>query len=258
MIKFTIATCTYNAEKELPPTLQSLQEQEYPEVEHLIIDGASKDGSLALLKAYEAQNEQAGSPHSVRIISEKDGGLYDAMNKALRNASGDYILFLNAGDRFHNPQVLSLLAKAAETAPHTPGLIYGDTHIVDSEGKFLRSRRLAPPEQLSWKDFRHGMLVCHQAFVASTFLASNCPYDLKYRYSADYDWCIRIMQEAERHKMPLVNSHTVVADYLAEGMTTRNHRKSLWERFHIMCHHFGWCTTVLFHIYFVFRIFLKK
>ncbi len=102
------------------------------------------------------------------------------------------------------------------------------------------------------------MLVCHQAFFARTDLARECLYDTNYRFSADYDWTLRIMQEAERRGLKLLNAHLVVANYLSEGTTTRNHRRSLMERLRIMATHFGWDTALKQHLWFVCRAFLKK
>ena len=165
-------------------------------------------------------------------------------------ATGDYIVFLNAGDKFHSTSVLSEVAKCAESHP---AVIYGNTDIVDDDGTFLYRRRLQPPPQLHWRSFRQGMLVCHQAFFARTDIAKENLYNLKYRYSADFDWCIRIMKTAERLGLPMVNAGIVVADYLEEGMTTANHRKSLFERFRIMAVHYGFLSTVWRHLYFVWR-----
>ena len=102
------------------------------------------------------------------------------------------------------------------------------------------------------------MLVCHQAFFVRTDLGREINYDLSYRFSADYDWCLRIMQRAEALTLPLHNTHLVVADYLAEGMTTRNHRASLLERFHIMKRHFGTTKTIAQHAWFVARTLIKR
>lgn len=257
-LKFTIATVTYNAAALIGPTIESVEAQDYPSVEHLIIDGNSQDATLEAVHHYQERNSVAAVPHEVNCLSEPDEGLYDAMNKAIDMASGDYILFLNAGDRLHSPDTLSKIAAAAAATGGRPAVIYGDTHIVDGEGRFVRRRRLTPPERLTWRSFRHGMLVCHQAFLARTDLAKANPYDLRYRFSADFDWCIRIMREARRRRLPLKNTHAVISDYLNEGMTTRNHRASLKERFDIMVRHYGPVTTVLLHAWFAVRSLIKK
>jgi len=258
MVKFTIATCTYNAAQELPATLESVRGQKYRDVEHLIVDGASKDDSLNILLRYKSQNDAMENCLDVKIISEPDNGLYEAMNKALRHATGDYILFLNSGDRLHDEETLTRIAEIAEQSDVMPGVIYGFTNIVDHSGSFVRKRRLEPPAELHWTSFKSGMLVCHQAFFASTKLTPQCMYNLSYRFSADYDWCIRIMKESDRQGLPLANSNIVVADYLEGGMTKRNHRKSLIERFKIMSVHYGLLSTIWHHAYFVIRLIFKK
>lgn len=262
-LKITVATVTYNAAAQIGRTIASVEAQDYPHVEHLIIDGNSQDDTLAAVHHYQERNSVASVQHEINCLSEPDDGLYDAMNKALDMATGDYIVFLNAGDTLHSPTTLSHVAAVARQAKtgrrgKLPAVIYGDTDLVDSEGRFLRHRRLSPPEKLTWRSFRSGMLVCHQAFYARTDLARQFPYDQRYRFSADFDWCIRIMREAKRGKLALVHSHEVLADYLSEGMTTQNHQASLRERFHIMTRHYGWISTSLYHLWFVLRSLLKK
>ena len=258
MIKFTIITCTFNAEKELPQTLQSVMRQDYPHVEHLIIDGASKDNTLTYVQKYQNSSETIDNGHKILLISESDKGLYDAMNKGLKKATGDFILFLNAGDKFHDNNTLSLIVSAAEKEEKLPGIIYGNTNIINNEGKFLHPRRLHPPTTLSWKSFRKGMLVCHQAFFTSKELTNNCLYNLSYHYSADFDWCIRIMKLAEQQKLPITNTNIIITDYLEGGLTTKNHRRSLLERFNIMVDHYGTFQTILLHLYFILRAIGKK
>ena len=240
---FSVITVCYNAEKTIEKTLQSVASQTYSQIEYIIIDGASKDNTLNIIQKYQT--------HISQLVSEKDKGLYDAMNKAIRIATGDYLCFLNAGDSFHTNQSLELLAKSIPTNT-LPDVLYGETALVNAAGEFVKMRRLKTPEVLNWKSFKQGMLVCHQAFFAKRTL---CPlYDLNYRFSSDFDWCIRIMKKSQS----LHNSHLTLIDYLEEGMTTQNHKASLQERFHIMVKHYGWCSTILHHIWFVIRAFLKE
>ena len=145
-----------------------------------------------------------------------------------------------------------------DTSLPLPSVLYGDTDITDADGRYLHHRRLSPPEHLTWRSFRHGMLVCHQAFYARTDFAVATPFDTRYRYSADVDWCIRIMRQADREHIPMLNLHAVVANYMEQGATTRNHRQSLKERFHIMRRHYGLLTTLAMHVWFVFRLISNK
>ena len=260
-MRITIITVTYNAASVLQRTLDSVSRQTCQDIEHLIIDGASKDDTVKIAKAYQEK-----VPYPVIIQSEPDHGLYDAMNKGLHKATGDYLVFLNAGDTLHADDTLSTLNSQLSTlnpqlstlnsqlsTPTTPAVIYGDTAIVDSEGKFLHLRRLRPPKRLTWRSFKQGMLVCHQAFYVRTDIAQQEDYDLQYRHSADVDWCIRVMKRAEEMRLPLVNTNTILADFMEGGNTTQNHRASLKERYQVMCHHYGKASTMVMHAWFVLR-----
>lgn len=252
-IKFSIITCTYNASDVLQPTLDSVLKQSYEHVEHIIVDGQSADSTVSMAQSYKAENDSRNNHHAVIVKSEPDHGLYDAMNKGIGLATGDYLVFLNAGDKLHDADTLSRIAACAEKSPLLPGVLYGDTDIVDMEGRFLRHRRLSPPDKLTWKSFKQGMLVCHQAFYARVDLAQKTPYNLNYRYSADVDWCIRIMKEAEAEGLPLLRVNAVLVDYLDGGMSIQNHKASLMERFAVMRRHYGLPTTIVMHLWFVIR-----
>lgn len=241
--KFSIITVTYNAGAVLEDTIQSVITQTYRNVEYIIVDGGSKDHTLDIINRYRE--------HIHTLVSEPDKGLYDAMNKGIRLATGDYLCFLNAGDELHEDDTLQLMVHSI-IGTELPDVLYGETAIVDEEGHFLRMRRLSAPEDLNWKSFKDGMLVCHQAFFPRRELAE--PYDLRYRFSADFDWCIRIMKKSHT----LHNTHLTLIDYLNEGMTTRNHRASLHERFRIMCRHYGYLSTFARHAWFALRLLLKK
>ena len=241
--KFSVITVCYNAEATLEDTIQSVISQTYHHVEYIIVDGASKDRTMDIVNRYRDRISV--------VVSEPDKGLYDAMNKGIRLATGDYLCFLNAGDSFHEDDTLQQMVHSIHSL-QLPDVLYGETELVDHEGHFLRMRRLQAPEHLTWKSFRQGMLVCHQAFFPRRDLVM--PYDLRYRFSADFDWCIKIMKKSK----VLHNTHLTLIDYLAEGMTTHNHQASLKERFLIMARHYGWASTVAHHAWFALRLLLKK
>ncbi|MGM9699468.1 MAG: glycosyltransferase family 2 protein [Prevotella sp.] len=261
MMKFSIITITYNAEKFLPRTVDSVLAQRYADVEHIIVDGASTDNTLHVASDYMQRSYAAQNGHEVRIVSEPDNGLYYAMNKGLQQATGDYVCFLNAGDSFPNANVLDAIANGGGfegvQQKSWPAVVYGNTDIVDDEGHFLRHRRLAPPRNLSWRSFKHGMVVCHQAFYARLDIARNILFDTRYRYSADVDWCIRIMKEAEHRRLTLRFVDAVLVNYVKEGQSTKNHRASLKERYRVMQYHYGAVTTALMHAWFAVRVVIK-
>lgn len=238
---FSIITVTYNAAATIEATLLSVRQQTYRHFEHLIIDGASKDNTLYIIYKYK--------DNTIKVFSEPDKGLYDAMNKGIRMASCDYLCFLNAGDTFHEVDTLEKIANTISTTPHgLPSILYGETAIVNAERQFLHMRRHKAPDVLTWKSFQQGMLVCHQAFLVKRTMAE--PYNLQYKYSSDFDWCIRMMKKAD----VISNTHLILIDYLDEGMTTRHHKESLIERLRIMAKHYGWCKTIIMHLWFAIRL----
>lgn len=259
MIKFTIVTVTYNAGATVERTFDSVLCQTYPHVEHIVIDGQSKDDTVARAYIYKEVSERKVPTHEVRIVSEPDRGIYDAMNKGLALATGDYICFLNAGDALYGHDTLDRIYWSTHIAgleiwgDDLPAVLYGQTEIIDGNGKSLGMRRLKAPDLLTWRSFRLGMLVCHQAFYARLDMVKDIHYDLSYRFSADVDWCIRVMKEAERRDLAILYTGLDVARYLKEGTTTANHRASLMERFAVMRRHYGLFCTVLMHLWFVIR-----
>lgn len=239
--RFSIITITYNAEKTLEPTLVSVLEQDYPEIEYIVIDGASTDKTMHIIEKYLSR--------IAHVQSEPDKGLYDAMNKGLQIASGDYVWFMNAGDAIHSPFTLSrIVAQLKEL----PDVIYGETAIIDASREMIGMRRLKTPEYLDWKSFRMGMLVCHQSFIAKRSIVDS--FDLKYRFSADFDWCIKALKQSKFN----FNTHLILSDYMDEGISTQNRKASLKERFDIMCRYYGYPVVVALHLWFAFRFWLAK
>ncbi len=227
----SIITITYNAEKTLSPTMESVANQTCQDFEHIIIDGASKDHTLDIARKYQ----------KVRILSEPDKGLYDAMNKGLWMAKGKYLLFLNSGDTFHSPETLEKYAVRARLGDD---IIFADTVIVDSNRDLIGPRHYSAPAYLNPDSFSKGMLICHQAFMVRAKLAPK--YNLAYRFSADYDWTIRCINNADIGKC--TNLNTVAIDYLSEGLTDKNKFASLRERYHIMAHHYGHRAAIWRHL----------
>ena len=241
---YSVITVTYNAEQFLERTLQSVSEQDYTNIEYIIVDGASKDNTLKLAAQYNNT--------ITKLVSEPDKGLYDAMNKAIQLATGDYLCFLNAGDTFYSSTILSEVSNSISKSNALPDVIYGQTAIVNNGGEFLRMRRLTAPVTLNWKSFKSGMLVCHQAFWPRRDLVDF--YDLQYRYSSDFNWCIEILKRSKTNH----NTKLTLINYLNEGLTTENQYKSLSERFRIMAKHYGLPSTIARHIGFILRHFLKR
>lgn len=239
----SIITITFRAADTLPATLASVDEQTATDYSHIIIDGAG-DTETAMI----ARN--TSNPRRF-VCSEPDKGLYDAMNKGIHKSCGDYLLFLNAGDTFSSSDTLQRYVSAASSGAD---IIYADTQIVDKHRRIIGPRHLKVPEKLTFKSFAKGMLICHQAFCVKRSLVEE--YNLKYRFSADYEWCLRCIAKSDPEKC--VNLHTVAINYLSDGLTDQNHKASLKERYRIMCEYYGKFPTLIRHIGFAVRAALRK
>lgn len=241
---FSIITITYNAVHWLERTISSIVDQSYPNIEYILIDGGSTDGTVDIIERHHSD--------FACWISEPDKGLYDAMNKGLKRATGDYVWFINAGDTLCGSDCIQRIVSSLQNRSILPDIIYGETMIVDENGQSLGLRRLKAPEVLTWKSFKMGMLVCHQSFIVKRELAPF--YDLQYRYSADFDWCIRCMKKA----VTFHNTHEVISDFLEGGTSSIQRKASLKERYRIMCKYYGKISTSLWHLWFAVRFYFSK
>lgn len=234
--KLSVITIVYNNAAAIERTMLSVLNQSYKNIEYVVIDGASTDGTLQIIKKYE--NRLA------KLISEKDKGIYDAMNKGLAQASGDYVLFMNSGDEIYE---LDTVEKVFATSPNAD-IYYGETEMYDENWNSLGRRRHQAPETFNWRSFKYGMSISHQAIYVKRSLTE--PYDLQYKYSSDIDWSIKIAKKASN----IVNTHLYVAKYLVGGMSKQKHRESLKERFKIFSHYYGFVANVINHVVIAFNL----
>ena len=226
--KISVVTVVYNSAALIENTVKSIINQSYSHIEYIVVDGGSTDGTIDILNRYKKNIST--------LISEPDRGIYDAMNKGIRLATGDFVVFINSGDKFSSPDILEKIFSNPDAAQ--ADVIYGDTDITDSDGNIIHSRRHRPPETLDWKSFKRGMLVCHQSFIARRNLIDS--YDLTYRYAADFDWCIRILKKSKS----VHNSRQVISLFLEGGQTRKTIVPGLKERFRIMRHHYGLISAI--------------
>ncbi len=227
--KLSIITIVYNNVRDIERSLQSVLNQTYPNIEYLVIDGASNDGTLEILKKYESRLS--------KLITEKDEGIYDAMNKGLAAATGDYVLFMNSGDELYAPDTVQKVFATAEDAD----IYYGETEMYDENWQSLGRRRHQAPAKFTWKSFRLGMSVSHQAIYIRRSLTEA--YDLQYQLSSDIDWVIRAAKKAKK----IVRVEAYVAKYLVGGMSKKRHIQSLKERFAIFTKHYGLIPNLFNH-----------
>lgn len=236
---FSIITVTFNAAEVLEPTLKSVASQSFTDYEHIIVDGGSGDGTLELASRYANLR--------LSIHSKRDKGIYHGMNRGLKYATGKYILFLNAGDRFASSDTLRRYARATE---EEPDIIYGDTVIVDAGDNILRPRHLNAPDILTYKSFLSGMLICHQAFMVRRDIAPK--FSKEFKLSADYDWCLGCIAASGITKRR--NLKAVTIHYLDGGLSQKKKLASLKERFIIMKRRFGIWPALKAHLSFIPRV----
>lgn len=225
----SVITVVYNNARDIERTIRSVVGQTYPHIEYLVVDGGSTDGTVAVIKQY--------SERISHWVSEPDKGIYDAMNKGLAMATGDYVLFMNSGDEIYAPDTV---ARIFATEPGAD-IYYGETELFDDNWESLGLRRHHVPERFSWRSFRYGMNVSHQAIYIRRSIVGR--YDTQYQLSADIDWVIRAAKQAKR----AVNTRMLVAKYLVGGLSKKRHRQSLVERFRIFTKHYGLLPNIINH-----------
>lgn len=230
MPKLSIITIVYNNVRDIERTIQSVINQTYKKIEYIVIDGASTDGTFEVVNQYQ--------DHISKIVSEPDKGIYDAMNKGLALATGDYILFMNSGDELYDQNTVEAVFATAPWAD----IYYGETEMYNDNWESLGRRRHEVPEEFDWKSFKYGMSISHQAIYIKKSI--TVPYDLQYKYSSDIDWIIKAAKKASN----IVNVHRYVAKYLVGGMSKKKHRESLKERFKIFTKYYGLIPNLFHHL----------
>ena len=192
MIKFTVVTCTYNAESVLQRTLDSVNKQTYCNIEHLIIDGVSKDKTLAMVRAYQNRAKAGENAHEIVVYSESDKGLYDAMNKGIRMATGEVIGILTSDDFYTSDDALACIAWTLEK--EKVDAVYGDIHYVNDDDLTKCVRYYSSKPFRKWM-MRLGFMPAHPSFYCrkevyekfGAFDAEN------YRVAADFENLLRLI-----------------------------------------------------------------
>ncbi len=232
----SVITVVFNNVKDIERTMLSVLDQTYERIEYLVIDGSSTDGTKEIIGKYRFR--------LAVFIIEKDAGIYDAMNKGLAKATGDYVVFMNSGDAFYKKDTIK---EVFATAPDSD-IYYGETEMLDQNLQSLGQRRHKAPGNFTWRDFKYGMSISHQAIFIRRNLVEN--YNLKYELSADIDWILLAAKKARK----IVNVHQYVVKYMVGGMSKKKHLQSLLERFAIMRKHYGLLSTVFNHVIIAFNL----
>jgi glycosyltransferase involved in cell wall biosynthesis len=234
--RVSVITVVYNNAADIERTMLSVLNQTYTNIEYIIIDGLSTDGTLDIINNYKSR--------LAKFISESDKGIYDAMNKGLKMATGDYVLFMNSGDELYATDTVQKIFAIEPDAD----IYYGETEIINNQGESKGQRRHKAPEQFTWRGFSLGMSISHQAIYIKRDLIEL--YDPKYQLSGDIDWIIRAAKKAKK----IANTRMYVAKYLSGGMSKKKHKQSLIERYNIMRKHYGLLPTLFNHGIIAFKL----
>ncbi len=202
----TIITVVYNGADLIEKTIESVIGQTYP-LQYIIVDGESKDGSLDIIKRYDKQISH--------WMSEKDNGIYDAMNKGVNLASGDWICFLNCGDVFADAHTVATVAENIQ-ANNQPDIIYGDIFTRNADGT-LRLKPAKEPCNL------HRMYFCHQASFSKRSLLQAFPFDIKHKLSAD----LKFFKECFSRNCRFVHVNVPFVVYDTTGISNTNREAGL-------------------------------
>jgi len=206
-VKVTVVTVTYNAEELLEATINSIVNQSYENIEYIIIDAASTDGTLDIIKQYENKINY--------WVSEADEGIYFAMNKAIEKATGEWINFMNAGDTFVD---YSTIQKVIDSLEEDTELIYGD-HSCDGVVGSVKNRKIT-----------RSMPCCHQSLFVKTALMKQYPYNTFYSISADYEFLLKMYQLGKKFQY----IEEPVAKYLRNGFSDQNQTQWYLETLTLM------------------------
>ncbi|MDR4931329.1 glycosyltransferase family 2 protein [Segatella bryantii] len=207
--KITVVTVCYNAENDIESTMRSTLEQDYVDLEYIIIDGKSKDKTLEIINKVKYENHA----RNVKVVSEPDQGIYDAMNKGINLATGEFLVFMNAGDFFYDKTTLTKVIKYLKNNPSTD-VLYGNCGFTTED-------TIQHPSPF-WKREKgyQGVGFCHQATYVRVSILKKYPFNLKYTISADYDQMFQLYKSGCKFSyfnMPLCKFNLYGVSYSFEN-----------------------------------------
>lgn len=224
--KVTVITVCFNAREALEMTMNNVARQDYPNLEYVIVDGGSTDGSIELIRN---NADKVG-----RYVSEKDRGIYDAMNKGVAMSGGEWVIFMNAGDCFATDDVL----RRVFSSPVDADVIYGDV---------VKGDRVCRPHEFKNS---HRMCFCHQSSITRRRCLSDNPFDIKYRMSADFKF-FKLMGKLGKK---FVYVPLAISRFDTSGISNTSRSKGLLENIRIVAETDGFIDRMrlLPRLYFVY------
>ena len=213
-MKISVITVCYNSEKYIESTIRSVLSQTYNDMEYIIIDGASTDNTPNILDKALANSD------NVICISEPDSGLYNAMNKGIRLATGDYLIFMNSGDVFTNSHVLSDIHDQL-----TSDIVYGNVIRISNSGD-IKETYNSSPQYIKWLLLK-GKMICHQAMFIKRSIMLNYMYDESYKITADFNFLCKCI--ANKHSLRYCNIDICKMDNISGISSEISNLPVMWE-----------------------------
>jgi len=213
--RVSIVTVTYNAEAYLEKTIQSIIMQSYPDIEYIVIDGGSTDGTVGIIKKYQKE--------IAHWVSESDNGIYDAMNKGIAQASGEWINFMNAGDGFIETKTVEMVL---DKIPKETELVYGNTRFVNESGEELYIQKGKNVKDFLWK----GIGFNHNSLFSKTALMKEHPFNTFYKIVADSEFLIW----AQRQKKSFYYLDKLINYFMTGGISHNQSALRLVERWKLV------------------------
>lgn len=243
-LKITVITVCFNAEKSLEETIKSIISQDYKNLEYIIIDGSSMDKTIEIVKKYSCEETRNKFDHKIsRWVSEPDSGIYDAMNKGLKMATGNYIIFMGADDVFANAHVLSNVAKH---------LVKWDGDVVYGSVQMKTSGRI---DHKPFNSFKIAVgNICHQCIFYPRAVYSKFLYETKYRIFADYAYNLALWKNYKFRHIPVT-----VSIFNDQGISGRLDDMEFYQdRKSLLLSSVGWWNYMAGSIYRVLRTMKSK
>lgn len=222
----TVITVTYNAESQIEKTLISVSGQSYNNIEYIIIDGGSCDRTLSIIDNYSA--------YISKIVSEKDDGVYDAMNKALNHTHGDFVIFMGAGDVFYSKNTIEQAVK----------------YMVEKDAVYYGNAMMMPLHKIHWGKFNKIKLgignICHQTIFYPRCVYSKYKYDTKYILFADYVLNIELYNVFNFQYIP-----EIIAYYDVRGLSASENNDQEFARIknRLIFNHLGAMPLIARYVY---------
>lgn len=227
----SVITVVHNDANSLEKTINSVVEQIYDNIEYIIIDGGSTDQTIKIIKEYANDIDY--------WQSELDNGIYDAMNKGIRASSGDYILFLNAGDCFADRAVLKHIAEDI-IKYKWPDMLYGETNVLSENEAFIKELKPLYFSRLNLTLFGT-RTVCHQSVLIRKSIIPL--YSADYKLKGDLAWYYDIVNISPRPR--LVKLHYPISNYLLGGVSDISFKKNIYERLRVVADKQGILVCIL-------------